>query len=220
MEKKNNKMKIIVLLIAIIIIAGIIVVATSGFNFELAYQPSKKVELYIGKEFEISDIKQITNEVIQNQEVLIQKVEVFEDTVSIISNDITEEQKNNLITKINEKYQTELSAEEIEITSIAHMRGRDIIKPYIVSFIIATAIILLYMAIRYYKLNSIKVIVKTILILAVAEALLFSIIAITRLPIGRLTIPMMLIVYILTLLGITNKFEKNLEIKKIEEEKN
>ncbi len=220
MNKISNKMKAIVLLMAIIIIAGIIVVATMGFNFELGYKASKKVELYIGKEFQISDIKQITNEVIQNQEVLIQRVEVFEDTVSIISNDITEEQKNNLVTKINEKYQTELSAEEIEITSIAHMRGRDIIKPYIVPFIIATAIILVYMAIRYYKLNSMKVIIKTILILAIAEALLFSIIAITRLPIGRLTVPMMLIIYILVLLGITNKFEKNLELKKIEEEKN
>ena len=219
MKKMSNKIKAISLLIAIIIIAGIIIISTLGFNFELGYQASKKVEIYIGKEFEVSDIKQITNEVMQNQAVMIQKVEAFEDTVSIISKDITEEQKSNLVTKINEKYQVELSAEEIDITSIPHTRGRDIIKPYIVPFIIATVIILCYMAVRYYKLNSIKIIIKVMLILIISEALLFSLIAITRLPIGRLTASMMLTVYILALLGITNKFEKDLELNKAQEEK-
>ena len=219
MKKMSNKIKAISLLIAIIIIAGIIIITTLGFNFELGYQASKKVEIYIGKEFEVSDIKQITNEVMQNQAVMIQKVEAFEDTVSIISKDITEEQKSNLVTKINEKYQVELSAEEIDITSIPHTRGRDIIKPYIVPFIIATVIILCYMAVRYYKLNSIKIIIKAMLILIISEALLFSLIAITRLPIGRLTASMMLTVYILALLGITNKFEKDLELNKAQEEK-
>ena len=145
--------------------------------------------------------------------------QAFEDTVSIISKDITEEQKSNLVTKINEKYQVELSAEEIDITSIPHTRGRDIIKPYIVPFIIATVIILCYMEVRYYKLNSIKIIIKVMLILIISEALLFSLIAITRLPIGRLTASMMLTVYILALLGITNKFEKDLELNKAQEEK-
>ena len=35
---------------------------------------------------------------------IIQKVEVFEDTVSITAKEISEEQKQNIITKVNEKY--------------------------------------------------------------------------------------------------------------------
>ncbi|MEI3394135.1 MAG: hypothetical protein V8R82_00115 [Clostridia bacterium] len=39
---------------------------------------------------------------------MIQKVEVFEDSVSITAKDITDEQKQSIIDKVNEKYETEL----------------------------------------------------------------------------------------------------------------
>ena len=218
MKKINNKIKAICLLIAIIIIAGIAVTAILGFNFDLRYQNTKKVELYLNKEFKVSEIKQITDEVLGNQPIVIQTVEVFDDTVSIISNNITDEQKANLITKINEKYQTELSADETEIVSVPNTRGRDIIKPYIMPLIIATALILVYMIVRYSKLGTIKTIVKTIAVLAITQAVLFSVIAIARIPIGRLTIPMVIIVYLLTLIVLTSKFEKELALKNLEQE--
>lgn len=211
--------KIVALFIAIVIIAGIIVTLTIGLNFDLRYQQAQRIQLYIEKDFEISDIKEMTDEILPNQKVIIQKVEVYEDTVSILAKEITEEQKANIIEKINEKYETELSADSTEITTIPHTRGRDIIKPYIVPFVIATVIILVYMAIRYYKLGFVQVILKTVLGLIIVQAILLSIIAITRIPIGRLTIPMVLVVYVLTLLGVTNHWEKKLSEMKKEEGK-
>ena len=219
MKEIFEKNKVLILLIAIIVVVGIVMTAIMGFNFDLKYQQAKKVEIHINKEFAISDIKQITNEALSNNGVIIQKVEMFEDTASIIAKDITDEQKTDLITKINEKYGTELSAEGTEIVTIPHTRGRDIVKPYIVPFLISTVIIIVYIAIRYYKLNSIKVVLETIVVLVVAQVLLFSIMAITRIPIGRLTIPLMILVYVLSLLGITNKCENDLATKKAEEEK-
>ena len=216
-KKMKNKTKIIAVIIAIIIIAGIIVTLTVGLNFDLRYQEAKKVELYIAQEFEISDIKSITDEVLPNQKVIIQKVEVYEDSVSIISKDITDEQKTQLVEKINEKYGTELSADSIETVTIPHTRGRDIIKPYILPLIISTVIILVYMAIRYHKLGVIKVLLKTIFATVVVELILLSLIAICRIPVGRLTILMVLTVYLLTLVGITTRFEKQLKNKKGEE---
>ena len=65
--------------------------------------------------------------------------------------------------------------------------------------------------------NAIKTVGKTILTVALAQALLFSIIAITRIPIGRLTIPMVLTVYMLSLAYCTSKFEKDLANKTAEE---
>lgn len=218
MKEIIEKNKVLISIIAIIVVVGIIMTAVMGFNFDLKYQQAKKVELHINKEFAISDIKQIINEVLGNNGVIIQKVEMFEDTASIIAKDITDEQKSNLITKINEKYGTELSAENTEIVTIPHTRGRDIVKPYIIPFLISTVIIIVYMAIRYYKLNFIKVVLETIGVLVVAQILLFSIMAITRIPIGRLTIPLMILVYVLSLLGITNKCEKDLATKKAEQE--
>ncbi len=214
---KSKQLKII--LIILVIIAGIVMIAVKGFNFDLKYQDTQRVELYLQTEFNISDIKEITDDVFGSQKVMIQKVEVFEDSVSITTTSISDEQKSNLITKINEKYGTELTAEDTQVENIAHTRGRDIIKPYIIPFIVAVVATLVYLGIRYYKLNLVKVVAKSIGILLLTQILLFCIMAITRIPIGRLTIPMVLLVYLVILYAMTNRFENNLNKKEIEEEK-
>ena len=219
MKKITNKQKILIAIIALIIIVGAVITATIGLNFDFRLQESKKIELYLETEFEIKDIKDITNEVFGNEPVMIQKVEVYEDSVSITTKEITDEQKQNLINKVNEKYGLEISGDTTEIVSVPNLRGRDMIKPYIVPFAVATVIILIYMAVRYRKLGVIKTILKVIAISIVAQATLLTVIAITRIPVGRLTIPMVITVYLLTLIGLTTKFEKQLEGKKAEENK-
>lgn len=209
----TTKSKVLVAIIAIVIIAGIIVTATVGLNFDLRYRDSKRMELYLEQDFNISDIKQMTDEVMPGKQVIIQKVEVYEDTVSITAEDITDEEKQSLIDKVNEKYGTTLSAESTQIENIPNTRGRDIVKPYVVPFGIASLIILVYMAIRYRKLGVIKTLLKTVLILIVAQIVLLSIMAITRIPIGIVTIPLVITVYLLTLVGLTTYFEKQLTNK-------
>ena len=207
MGKIKKSKTIIIALIIIVLIAGLVVIFTKGLNFDLKYQEAKKIEIYVGKEINVSEIKNITNEIFGEQKVLIQMVEIYDTSVAITSIDITEEQKESLITKINEKYGTEIKSEDKQITKIPHTKGKDIVKPYIAPFIIATVIIFAYMMIRYYKLGSVKVLLKTILILVLAQVMLFSIIAITRIPVGTLTIPMVIIVYFLTLIGIVSRLE-------------
>lgn len=218
MKEMSKKTKIIALMVALIILVGIIVTFTMGLNFDLRYQEAKKIQLYLGKSFEITDIQEIAKEALGNEHIMIQKVEVFEDTVSILSKEITEEQKNTIINKVNEKYGLELSAESIEITRVPHTRGRDIVKPYLTPFIVATIIILVYVAVRYYKLGVMKTLGKTVAALVIAQATLLGVMAITRIPVGRVTIPLVLAVYLLSLVGITTYFEKELSKKKKEEE--
>ena len=212
-NKLSKKTKMIFTIIAIIILIGIAITCTIGLNFDLRYRDSKRMELYLEQEFNISDIKQMTDEVMPSKKVIIQKVEVYEDTVSITAEDITDEEKQSLIDKVNEKYGTTLVAESTEIETIPNTRGRDIVKPYVVPFGIATLIILVYMAIRYRKLGVIKTLLKTIVIAIVAEMVLLSIMAITRIPIGLITIPLVITVYLLTLIGLTTYFEKELTNK-------
>lgn len=217
MKKTTKKTKLICIVLAIVIIAGIAVVATMGFNIQLDMQNNNIIELNIEKDFEISDIKNITNEIFGNQEVIIQKVEVFEDTVSITAKEITDEQKKQIIDKVNEKYGTELNSDNIEIQYIPNMKLKDLVKPYIFAFSLSSVLIILYMMIRYKKLGTIKILLKTICSIIIAQAALLSIIAITRVPVGRLTIPMVIIVYIVTLFALTNNFENKLtEIKEEE----
>ena len=216
---KQTKTKILIALIAIILIAGTVMIFTKGLAFELKYQDSQKVELNIGKTFEEKDIKSITNDVFGKQPVMIQAIEVYKDAISITTTQITDEQKTELVTKINEKYGTEISADDVTIEDIAHIRGRDIIKPYIMPFSIATVIILAYLAIRYNKLNSLKVLLQTAGIIVLSQLVLLGIMAITRMGIGEVTIPAILVVYVLSTYICTRKFDTDLENKLTEENK-
>ena len=219
MKEISQKTKILLLIIILVIILGAIIIVTKGFNFDMQYQESKKVELYIQKDFSVEDIKQITNEVFSNQEVIIQKVEIFEDMASIQTKEITEDQKEQLITKVNEKYGTEIKSEDTQIISIPHTRGRDIIRPYIIPLAIATVIILIYLVIPYRKIGIVKVLVQAILTIGLGQVLLFSVIAITGLPIGRYTTPLILVIYAISLLILVSSLEKQKSLEKNEEEK-
>ena len=217
MKQISAKSKIMVAIIILVIVLGAAIVGTKGFNFDIRNQASQEIELYLGKSFEVSDIKQITNEVFGNQPVLIQKVELYEDQVLIASKEITDEQKSNIINKVNEKYETELKAEDIDINNIPHTKFRDIVKPYILPLLISTVAIAIYMAIRFYKLGIIKTILKVGGIVGLVEIVLFALMAITRFPIGRYTLPLVLFAYLVTMLAITINLEKKLNNKKIEE---
>ena len=216
---KQKSTKILVALIAIILVVGTIMIFVKGLAFELKYQDNQKVKMNVGTEFAEKDIKEITNEVFGNQPVIIQAIEVYKDAISITTTQITDEQKTNLVVKINEKYGTELKAEDISIEDIAHVRGRDIIKPYIVPFLIVTATILGYLVIRYNKLNSFEVLTQSIGIIVLAQLVLLGIMAITRMPIGKFTIPTVLLVYMFSTYICTAKFEEDLRKIKVKENK-
>lgn len=219
MKNMTNKTKIIIAIVALIIIAGIVVIATKGFNFDLRTKPTNRIQLYIQKEFDMQDIKNIVNEVMPNEKVMLQKVELFEDSVAITANEITDEQKQAIIDKVNEKYELEISADSTVTQAIPNTRLRDLVKPFVLPFALATAIALVYMAIRYRKQNAIKVVLMTLLYLVVAEAVLISLIAITRVPMGRVTMPAVLVVYVVTLWAVTAKYESALSASKAESEK-
>ncbi len=212
----KNKKKLIMILVVLIAVIGILITATVGLNVDLKYQASQKIELYIEKEFEISDIQSIVNEVMPNTKTIIQKVEVFEDTVSITAKEISEEQKQNIITKVNEKYGINIEQEKIEITNIANEKLRDVVKPYVLPLAVITGIVLVYLSIRYASLGVAKTLINTILVLAITGLMFLSVMAIVRIPICEYTMPAGMALYILTLLVITNAFEKQLQLKKQE----
>ena len=217
MKQLSEKRKIIGAIIILIIVIGAAIVGTIGFNFDLRNHSSQMIELYIGKSFEISDIKQITDEVFGNQAVLIQKVEIYEDEVGITTKEITDEQKSNIVEKINEKYETELKADDIDVKSIPHTKLRDTIKPYIIPLVLSTAVVLVYIGIRFYKLGLIKTLLKVGGITVITELVLFALMAITRFPIGRYTLPLVLFVYLITILVITINLENKLKEKILKE---
>ena len=199
--------------LAVVILIGIIVVAAFGFNVDYEYKHHSLIDINIGKEFNISDIKVITDEVFGKEKVEIQKAGTYSDKVVIRVSNISDEQKVNLNNKINEKYGIENKVEDMSVNKISSFRLRDVAKSYAIPLAITTVLIVIYMAIRYRKIGAKKVILQTLLFTVLAELLYGSIIAIVRYPVNGLVLPGTVVIYIAIITVLTAMFEKQVVIE-------
>ena len=206
------KKSVLYVVIGLIIIIGIALGMLKGLSLE--YQANQKIELYIGKVVDRKDIEEITNNVFGKNENKVQIVEIFNDMVAITVKDSNDEQIENFVNAINEKYGVEYTKDDVEIIKESQMSILDIIKPYIIPVIIALALVVIYIAIRYHKLGFWKILLSTILWIIVIEALLYSVYAIIRLPVNAITIPIALMVFVFTVLGIIINSENKLKLIK------
>ena len=197
----------IIAILALIILAGIVVVNILGFNKQLEFKQGQSIDVYVRKEIDEKKIKEIANEVL-GKENMVQLVEIYKDMVTIRAEQITEEQKNNIVNKIKENYEFEQTAEETIINTVPATRILDMYKHYVVPMLISGVIILAYMLIRYNKEGVIKVLLRTILIPIIAELVLLSLIAITRVPLGVYTPILVIIVYLASIVFVTKKNEE------------
>ncbi len=205
--KQRNKKIIAIAILALIILAGIVVVNILGFNKQLEFKQGQSIDVYVRKEIDEKKIKEIANEVL-GKENMVQLVEIYKDMVTIRAEQITEEQKNNIVNKIKENYEFEQTAEETVINTVPATRILDMYKHYVVPMLISGVIILAYMLIRYNKKGVIKVLLRTILIPIIAELVLLSLIAITRIPLGVYTPILVIIVYLASIVFVTKKNEE------------
>ncbi|MBO5479351.1 MAG: hypothetical protein J6A04_06680 [Clostridia bacterium] len=216
--KKTKTLKIMYIVAIVVIIAGIVATCVWKTNFSLLYDEHKRIDVYLGKDYNIEDIKQITSDVFAGEKVVIQEIETFHDSLAINVKQVNDEQLNSLKEKIKTKYEIEEIDDAIVSTTIPHYRIRNIIKPYIIPMLITTLIILAYVAIRYLNLGMFKVVFTLLLRLIVLEAVFVSIIEIVRIPVGVYTIPFGILVYILvtilTVVGYENEITKRKEKEK------
>ena len=217
-ELLKNK-KLIYIVIALIIIIGIISIFVLRLNFTLMYSEHTRINVYLGKNYELQDIKQISQEVFGDQEIIYQEIETFHDSLAITVKQATEEQITNLETKLKEKYEIDSEEEILQVNEVGHLRGRDIVRPYIIPMIISTLVILAYVGIRYLNLGIFRTTFTLFLRLIISEALLLSVIAIGRIPIGIYTMPVAIILYLLVIIYSIIGFEKKLAKKNMEESK-
>lgn len=179
--KKNHY----IILFSLIVVISIIIVCIKGFNVRLEYAENTSVTINIGKEFNVEDIKSIANEVFEKKEVIVQQVEVYKDVVQITVKDVSDEQLENLKTKINEKYELDRQVSDFRIEKKANTRLRDIVSHYILPVAISFVIIHVYELIRFRKLGNLDVIRITILPVIISQIALACVYAICRIPIGK-----------------------------------
>lgn len=174
----------------------------------MEYVYKDKIEIYLSDVVNVEEIEDIAEEVFEDKDLIINVVEVYEDTISISTTEITLEEKESLIEKINEKYGKELISDDYEIVTVPNTELKSVISPYIIPVISSLIIICGYYAIVYRKQGAFTVILKTIFFVILIEAILFSIYAITRLPINYSTTSIGLSVYLLAIVVIGKYFEK------------
>ena len=210
MKLSSNK-KIVLLGIILLILAGIIVVALKGMKVDLMLTKHKSIDIVIGKEFNINDVRNICNEVFKDKDVVLRKVENFGDAVSINATTISDEEKQNLITKINEKFEISLVADDIEVRSNSNIRIRDMIRPYFAPVCVSFVMIYAYVGIRFKKLNALKVLLSITGIILVTEAVITSLVAISRIPVSPIIVNLMLVIAVTEIIIFIYKKEEELK---------
>jgi len=218
MEKLKNK-KIIYLIAVLIILAGIVVTCIWKTNFSLEYSEHARIDIYIGKEYHLEDLKQIVKEVFPNEKVNYQEIEFFHDSVAMNVKQVSDEQMETLKERVKDQFQLEEIDHNISIVTVPHYRIRDIVKPYIVPMIITTLIIFAYVGIRYLNLGIFKVVGTLLIRLVVIEALLASVIEIVRIPVGMYTMPIAILVYVFVTIFTVTEYENQARRNKQEEKK-
>ncbi len=210
--------KAIWIILICIILAGTIIICVKGFNVGLPYRKNINISVYVGKKIENSDMKKITKEVFKGKKATVQKVELFEDMISIMTEEMPEEElkerKEALINKLNEKYETEIKEEDIEIVHNPKVRLLDIAKRYVLPFTLTTIAIVIYQMIRFKKLGVFKTLFTTIICLVISGLTYLSLIAVTRIPVNKLTIPIGMLIYITIIIILNMRYEKKLEPNK------
>lgn len=205
--KQKSKKIITITILTLIILAGIIVVSVWGFNKELKLIQGKRIDVNVEQVVDEDEIKEIATEVLGMHNV-VQKVEIYEDMVSIKAKDISEEQKNSIVSKIKEVYEFGQTAENTKITTVPETRFRDMYKEYILPVAISGVLVIAYMAIRYHKKGILKVIAKSLIIPIIVELLLLSWMAIVRIPVGRTTPVFVLLIYVASIWYTMKEIEK------------
>lgn len=219
--------KIIYILLALIILAGAIMAGVKGFNVDTKYTDTVRLYVYLDKEFEDSDVKQIAQEVFGTNKIIVQKVEVYKDMAVITIkqkdvNNINAELKDlveQLNTKLNEKYSLENTTEDISVEYEPRVKLTSMLKPYIMPIIISAITILIYAFIRYSELGSLKTIAKYLLAIIIPELVYGSILAICRIPVNQLVVPIALTIYVVSIATITIVKEKQLKVAKLADKK-
>lgn len=200
----SKKSKILCVILAVIFIAAIISNAIRGLRVGINYSEGISMVFDLGMKYETNDIKDIASEIWNGNSVLVQKVEVYDESVSVKVPGFTEEQISEFVTKINEKYGLELTETDITILYNSNERIRNIVKPYVIPLIIATALIVVYYSIRY---RGVKEILRLLLTLIACEGIIYSIHALFLLPINVFTMPVVMIVYAGVVIFVTIKNE-------------
>ncbi len=213
---KNKKILAILIVLLIIIIAGLTVMFVKGMNYGLNYGENTTIRINIDASIEKNDIKNIVTEVFGKANN-IKTVNNLDNNILITAKTSSEEQLNSLVSKINEKYGLEMTTSDLNVSYNPKIDIIDLINPYIMPVVLTSLLILVYFMFKYKKLGILKVTICTLISIIGAQILYLSVYSCTRLPINEFTMPISMMLFIVSIIILTEFFEKKIESTKKEQ---
>lgn len=206
---KNKKILVLLAVILVIILVGVIMLCVKGMNYNLLYGANTNIELYLENDFELSDIKAIAKETFGKNNIRL--LDESKHDILITVKSASEEEQDTLISKINEKYGLELSKSDLIVVNNGKMKLVDLIDRYVFPVIISSLVILAYFIIRYRKLKIEKIILYTLITIIGLQVTLLIIYAITRIPVNSFSMPISMLIFILSVLGLSEYFDNQIK---------
>ena len=189
------KNKIFCIAIAVIVIASLIVTATVGLRVTSRYAEGFLIRFTAEKTITSEGVSEVAKEVFGDDFFAVKELEFFDNSAQIKVRNISDEQLQNYVTKINEKFGEKLTSDYYTVEHVSNVKLRTLVEPYIVPLGISTLLIAAFFAIRYKGAKQMLLFLVTIF---VVEAIEYAIYALCRLPIGTYTVPIGMITYVLT----------------------
>ena len=212
--------KSIIIMALAVVVAGIVIACNVGLNVDMQNNEHNQVLLNLDKEYNLADVMEITKEVFVDKTVDNQKAGENNKQVLISASEITEEEKTNLVNKVNEKFGTTIEASSVDINLMPRTKITSTVSPYIFPVILIIVLVGVYYSFRYKELGILKVIGQYLIGLAIMGLLTFSIISVARIQMGMITVSVLFTGITVFIFAITSYFEKNLKNHKILEENN
>lgn len=213
---KNKKMLPIVAILLIIVIAGIIMLNIKGMNYGLIYGNNATIKMSLDIKPELDDI---VKEIFGSQ-YNIKSINSTENNIVITVKSTSSDQINELIAKTNEKYNLSITNEDIEIINNPKISGKDLVLPYLTPAIVVFVLILIYFIIRYKKVGILQILTTSLITIVGVQLLYLSIYALVRIPVNQLTMPISVLLFVVSFIVLIEVYERKIvRIKKSQKAK-
>lgn len=208
--KDNQTLKTLAVILIMIVI-GIAIIAINKFQYNVNYSKNVRLEIDLHDEYSIGDIISIVNEVYEDQDAIVRKSENNDNVITVTVKSITDEQNEELINKINERYETTLTTDNIGLYYNSNVKVRDLIKPYLLPSGIAIVLILVFFAIRYNKLGALKIVCSTAVLIIFTLVLYLTLTSIFNMQINEASIGVGIAITTFCLMYLISNYEKELK---------
>ena len=153
-----GKRKIYYMISLVLIIAGIVSMVTRGFEMDIELVGGSIIEVELGQTYNNTDIEEIVKNVTGNV-ARVQKMgnNVEAQTgVSISTKTLAEEQKNEILNKIAEKYAINDIVQHSTFRTVSAAFGSEMSSRAIKAVVVAVILIMIYITIMFNALSGLS----------------------------------------------------------------